>query len=217
MNVGNFFAAIQAKVKELDGPLFEQAHALPLDLDQLELLIQAADANWRDVEPAIFGSLVGAAASSTIPVRADVTSLRVGARGSGILAGQCARPVRVRSSSLWTVRHASTFVRLRRRKHHRHHAARAGDRRAGQRRAGPPDLPAGPAGAPVGQEGRKRTHSRATGFATLPADGPGHCIVMYEKEPWPAPRPKCPNAWPQRAVRIDPTKGRPPAHPDRYG
>ena len=57
MNRGGFTAAIQEEVRQFNGTLFEQAHALPLDADQLELMIQAAEANWRDVEPAIFGSL----------------------------------------------------------------------------------------------------------------------------------------------------------------
>src|ERR1700738_1873337 len=30
----------------------------PLSLDQLNLLIEAADSRWRDVEPAIFGTLL---------------------------------------------------------------------------------------------------------------------------------------------------------------
>ncbi len=57
MNAGGFSVAIQEQVRQFNGTLFEQAHALPLDDDQLELMIQAAEANWRDVEPAIFGSL----------------------------------------------------------------------------------------------------------------------------------------------------------------
>jgi hypothetical protein len=32
--------------------------ALPLTRDQIYLLIQAADSRWRDVEPAIFGTLL---------------------------------------------------------------------------------------------------------------------------------------------------------------
>ena len=41
-----------------NGGLFEDATALPLTDDQLELLIEAARADWRDVEPAIFGTLL---------------------------------------------------------------------------------------------------------------------------------------------------------------
>ncbi len=41
-----------------NGGLFEDARALPLTADQLQLLIEAAQADWRDVEPAIFGTLL---------------------------------------------------------------------------------------------------------------------------------------------------------------
>ena len=41
-----------------NGGLFEDATALPLTADQLQLLIEAAEADWRDVEPAIFGTLL---------------------------------------------------------------------------------------------------------------------------------------------------------------
>ncbi len=45
-------------VRRFNGGLFAEAHALPLDADQLELLIEAAAQDWRDVEPAIFGTLL---------------------------------------------------------------------------------------------------------------------------------------------------------------
>ncbi|MBP8290753.1 MAG: class I SAM-dependent DNA methyltransferase, partial [Chromatiaceae bacterium] len=38
--------------------LFAQGQALPLDRDQLDLLIDAGRADWRQVEPAIFGTLL---------------------------------------------------------------------------------------------------------------------------------------------------------------
>lgn len=38
--------------------IFESTKALPLTRDQLGLLIEAADSRWRDVEPAIFGTLL---------------------------------------------------------------------------------------------------------------------------------------------------------------
>jgi hypothetical protein len=38
--------------------LFESAEALPVNDEQLELLIEASRADWRDVEPAIFGTLL---------------------------------------------------------------------------------------------------------------------------------------------------------------
>ena len=38
--------------------MFDNATALPLNDDQFELLIEASRADWRDVEPAIFGTLL---------------------------------------------------------------------------------------------------------------------------------------------------------------
>lgn len=58
MNSGGTSAAIRAKVKHFNGGLFANADALPLDKEQLELLLEAAKADWRDVEPAIFGTLL---------------------------------------------------------------------------------------------------------------------------------------------------------------
>ena len=45
-------------VLRFNGGLFEAATVLPLTDDQLELLIEAGKADWRDVEPAIFGTLL---------------------------------------------------------------------------------------------------------------------------------------------------------------
>ena len=50
--------ALRLPVPHFDGGLFEDAAALPLTADQLQLLIEAAQADWRDVEPAIFGTLL---------------------------------------------------------------------------------------------------------------------------------------------------------------
>ena len=46
------------KIAHFNGGLFERATALPLDRDQVSLLIGAAEADWSDVEPAIFGTLL---------------------------------------------------------------------------------------------------------------------------------------------------------------
>lgn len=48
----------EESVLRFNGGLFEDATALPLTDDQLELLIEAGKADWRDVEPAIFGTLL---------------------------------------------------------------------------------------------------------------------------------------------------------------
>ncbi len=58
MNTGGFSPILREKVLQFNGGLFESTHALPLSRDQLNLLIEAADSNWRDVEPAIFGTLL---------------------------------------------------------------------------------------------------------------------------------------------------------------
>jgi hypothetical protein len=58
MNTGGFSPILREKVLQFNGGLFDSTHALPLSPDQLNLLIEAADSNWRDVEPAIFGTLL---------------------------------------------------------------------------------------------------------------------------------------------------------------
>ena len=59
MNVGaDYSTIIRAKVKRFNGGLFKDADALPLTSAQLGLLLEAAKADWRDVEPAIFGTLL---------------------------------------------------------------------------------------------------------------------------------------------------------------
>ncbi|HEV2646564.1 MAG TPA: DNA methyltransferase [Acidobacteriaceae bacterium] len=58
MNTGGFSPVLRCDLKQFNGGLFESVSALPLTRDQLGLLIEAADSNWRDVEPAIFGTLL---------------------------------------------------------------------------------------------------------------------------------------------------------------
>jgi hypothetical protein len=58
MNTGGFSTALQCELKQFNGGLFESTTALPIDRDQLNLLIEAADSDWRNVEPAIFGTLL---------------------------------------------------------------------------------------------------------------------------------------------------------------
>jgi SAM-dependent methyltransferase len=58
MKTGGFSTVLREKVRHFNGGLFEQATALPLTDDQFELLIEASRADWRDVEPAIFGTLL---------------------------------------------------------------------------------------------------------------------------------------------------------------
>ena len=58
MNHGGFSPILREHVLRFNGGLFESVEALPVTDAQLELLIEAAKADWRDVEPAIFGTLL---------------------------------------------------------------------------------------------------------------------------------------------------------------
>ncbi|MGD9872228.1 MAG: class I SAM-dependent DNA methyltransferase [Thauera sp.] len=58
MNTGGFSPILRNKVLRFNGGLFSEASAIPLDRDQLELLLKASAADWRYVEPAIFGTLL---------------------------------------------------------------------------------------------------------------------------------------------------------------
>ncbi|MBJ7417226.1 MAG: class I SAM-dependent DNA methyltransferase [Niveispirillum sp.] len=58
MDEGGFCSVLRTDVLRFNGGLFAKADALPLTEAQLRLLIQAAGADWRDVEPAIFGTLL---------------------------------------------------------------------------------------------------------------------------------------------------------------
>ena len=59
MNAGTDFSVIlRERVLRFNGGIFRQAQALPLDRDQIGLLIDAGRADWRHVEPAIFGTLL---------------------------------------------------------------------------------------------------------------------------------------------------------------
>ena len=58
MNSGGFSHGLMQSLRRFNGGLFREADALPLTALQLGLLIQAAEADWRQVEPAIFGTLL---------------------------------------------------------------------------------------------------------------------------------------------------------------
>src|SRR5579863_955027 len=58
MDKGEFAAALRIPVKRFNGYLFKNTEALPLDADELHALIEAAEKDWREVEPAIFGTLL---------------------------------------------------------------------------------------------------------------------------------------------------------------
>ena len=63
MDTGRFSVAIRAALPRFNGKLFKQPEALPLNRAQIELLREAARADWREVEPAIFGTLLERALS----------------------------------------------------------------------------------------------------------------------------------------------------------
>ncbi len=65
MNTGGFSPILTEKILRFNGGLFAKATALPLDEDSIQLLIEASTANWKDVEPAIFGTLLERALNPT--------------------------------------------------------------------------------------------------------------------------------------------------------
>ncbi len=59
MNAGTPFSVIlRSRIPRFNGRLFADATVLPLERDQIDLLIAAGRADWRHVEPAIFGTLL---------------------------------------------------------------------------------------------------------------------------------------------------------------
>ncbi|WP_303312713.1 DNA methyltransferase [Hymenobacter sp. BT730] len=58
MDKGGFAPDLRAKLRRFNGQLFHDASALLLNADQLTLLREAAKADWAEVEPAIFGTLL---------------------------------------------------------------------------------------------------------------------------------------------------------------
>jgi hypothetical protein len=58
MDVGGYAHAIRKSVKKFNGQFFKNRAALPLGREEIGELKQAASYNWKDVEPAIFGTLL---------------------------------------------------------------------------------------------------------------------------------------------------------------
>ncbi|WP_345161708.1 class I SAM-dependent DNA methyltransferase [Pontibacter saemangeumensis] len=58
MDKGGFDPALRTVIPQFNGYLFKDPEALPITEAQLDLLILAAEADWADVEPAIFGTLL---------------------------------------------------------------------------------------------------------------------------------------------------------------
>lgn len=64
MNEGGYEPRMMAPLKKFNGGLFAQSRALPLDADGISELYIASKRDWRDVEPAIFGTLLERALDS---------------------------------------------------------------------------------------------------------------------------------------------------------
>lgn len=58
MDRGEFAPALGVPLRKFNGYLFKDRTAIPLDAEELEVLIQAAEHRWTEVEPAIFGTLL---------------------------------------------------------------------------------------------------------------------------------------------------------------
>ncbi|MDD3610094.1 MAG: class I SAM-dependent DNA methyltransferase [Halothiobacillaceae bacterium] len=58
MNHGGFDPRLMARIRRFNGGLFATPDVIPLTRDQIDLLHAAARADWRHVEPTIFGTLL---------------------------------------------------------------------------------------------------------------------------------------------------------------
>jgi hypothetical protein len=58
MNTGGYSIVLDAQIRRFNGGLFSDTTAVALNEDQIQLLLEAAEADWKEVEPAIFGTLL---------------------------------------------------------------------------------------------------------------------------------------------------------------
>ncbi|MCG5537848.1 DNA methyltransferase [Halorhodospira sp. 9622] len=58
MRDGGFESRWLVRIPQFNGGLFDEINPIPLNTDQLDLLINAASHDWTEVEPAIFGTLL---------------------------------------------------------------------------------------------------------------------------------------------------------------
>ncbi len=58
MDVGGYDAQWMVKLKRFNGGLFSHIDPIPLTAEQIQRLLEAAQQDWRFVEPAIFGTLL---------------------------------------------------------------------------------------------------------------------------------------------------------------
>lgn len=65
MDTGRFSVALRINVLHFNGKLFKNPDVLPLNRDQIDLLVLAGTKDWSQVEPAIFGTLLERALNPT--------------------------------------------------------------------------------------------------------------------------------------------------------
>ena len=65
MDQGGFALALETTVRKFNGEFFKSRGVLPLGREEIGELYEAARADWRDVEPAIFGTLLEQALDET--------------------------------------------------------------------------------------------------------------------------------------------------------
>ena len=58
MDKGDFAIALETKVRRFNGEFFKRRQVFPLGKAEIGELLAASEADWREVEPAIFGTLV---------------------------------------------------------------------------------------------------------------------------------------------------------------
>jgi hypothetical protein len=58
MDVGAFSPALGENLRRFNGAFFKNSRAFPLRKEDIGVLLEAAQADWREVEPAIFGTLL---------------------------------------------------------------------------------------------------------------------------------------------------------------
>lgn len=65
MDTGRFSVALRINVLQFNGKLFKKPDVLPLNREQIDLLVLAGKKDWSQVEPAIFGTLLERALNPT--------------------------------------------------------------------------------------------------------------------------------------------------------
>ncbi|QOC23239.1 class I SAM-dependent DNA methyltransferase [Wenzhouxiangella sp. AB-CW3] len=58
MNTGGYSGVLNEQILRFNGSLFTEINPIPLNAEQIQLLIDAARHDWSEVEPAIFGTLL---------------------------------------------------------------------------------------------------------------------------------------------------------------